>query len=98
MHGKKARYVENVAAAVPAHDGYCFAAAIKRAGKIGLNRRVPFFRRELIHRLENADAGIVHENVEPTKSVDSPLDHAPAIRVAPHVSDNTVYGVRGRQS
>src|SRR5439155_11922574 len=68
-----------------------FAATIEDTGKVCLNDRVPFVGRELVNRLENANAGVVHQDIEPPESCRRLLDHAAAFLVATDIRDHSSH-------
>jgi transcriptional regulator with GAF, ATPase, and Fis domain len=71
-----------VAPTALSHDRNGFAATIEDTGKVCLNDVVPFLNCQLVYWLENADAGVVHQDVKPPESFSCPLDHAPTFLVA----------------
>src|SRR3712207_1046064 len=86
VRASERRDVDDVAAAAPLHLGYGRARAVEDAEEVRLQNRAKLFGRRLLHRLEEADAGVVDEHVNAAQLFDRVSDERLALFARSHVA------------
>ena len=79
-----------MATATLAHDRNGLAATIEDTGKICLNGSIPFLDCQLVNGLENANACVVHQDIEPPESRDCLLNHAATLLVLANIRHRSI--------
>src|SRR5208283_1784039 len=87
---REAGNIEDVSAAAAAHEGDRLPCAIKRAGEICFDGRGPLLGSELVDRLEDPDAGIIHEDVKAAEALRGTGHDRPTVFVAANISRHPI--------
>jgi hypothetical protein len=89
MDGEQAWDVEDVASTLLPHNRNGLVPTIENTGKVCLNAGIPFLSRKMVNRLENANACVIHQDIDPTELCRCLLNHLAAISAAANVRDGS---------
>src|SRR3990167_2174579 len=69
--------------------------AIERAAQVGLNDGVPLIGRHAIHGTEDADAGVVYEDINPAEFLLGHSHQALHLRIVAHIGCDALHALAG---